>query len=259
MDVTRLLRVKSGRNMKPVTANAPAYQPLYRQIKGLITDSLVTGEWRPGEPIPSEIELASRYSVSQGTVRKAISELADENLVVRHQGKGTFVASHSEERSQFPYLSIAPDKDALDALSAQMIDLRRIKLDSVSARKLGLSSGGSAFLIRRTLTLNDELAIYEEIRLPAASFKGLTEETIDSFHCMLYSMYETGFNLRILYVEERLKAQLADDDVAARLEIEAGAPLMVIDRVAYTYADKPVELRRSFCNSSEHHYRNRIV
>ena len=60
--------------MKTETASGPAYQPLYRQIKYLITESLVSGEWRPGESIPSEVELAHRYSVSQGTVRKAITE-----------------------------------------------------------------------------------------------------------------------------------------------------------------------------------------
>ena len=94
--------------MKPA-GESPAFQPLYRQIKTLITQSLVSGEWRPGEPIPSEIELASRYSVSQGTVRKAVSELAEEKVLVRQQGKGTFVASYADERSQFPFLRITPD------------------------------------------------------------------------------------------------------------------------------------------------------
>ena len=69
----------------------------------------MSGEWRPGEPIPSEIELASRFSVSQGTVRKAVSELAEERVLVRQQGSGTFVASHAEERNQFPFLRITPD------------------------------------------------------------------------------------------------------------------------------------------------------
>ncbi len=78
---------------KPLTA--PAFRPLYEQIKILLTQSLVAGEWKPGEAIPSEIELAGRFRVSQGTVRKAIDELASEHILVRRQGKGTFVASHS--------------------------------------------------------------------------------------------------------------------------------------------------------------------
>ena len=258
MDGSASSVLKNCRNMKP-DLTAPAFQPLYRQIKNLITQSLVTGEWRPGDLIPSEIELASRFSVSQGTVRKAIGELAGENLLVRQQGKGTFVASHSEERSQFPYLSIRPDRGSLDALAATLLECRRVKLDSASARKLGLPGGAGAFLLTRTLAISGKTVIYEEIRLPASAFKNLSAEVIDRHHCMLYSMYETEFDLRILHVEEQIRATAATDELAARLDLESGAPLLAIERVAYTYADKAVELRRSFCDTRTHHYRNRIV
>lgn len=244
--------------MKPA-ANAPAFQPLYRQIKSLITQSLVTGEWRPGELIPSEIELAGRFSVSQGTVRKAIGELAGENLLVRQQGKGTFVASHSEERSRFPYLRISPDRGALDSLAATLIDCRKVKLDGASAKKLDLASGAGAFLVTRVLAISGTNAVYEEVRLPATRFKGLTLETIERHHCMLYSMYESEFGVRILHVDEQLKAVAAEGAAAMRLGVTKGAPLLTIERVAYTYTDNPVELRRSFCNTRDHHYRNRIV
>ncbi|MGD2139244.1 MAG: GntR family transcriptional regulator [Burkholderiales bacterium] len=241
------------------TVNAPAYQPLYRQIKYLITESLVSGEWRPGEPIPSEVELAQRYSVSQGTVRKAISELADQKLLVRHQGKGTFVASHSGERTKFPFLRVRPDVGDLEALSASLVDLWRIKLDAASAAQLGLAEGASGWLIRRLLSPAGKAAMYEEIRLPAGEFETMSEALIEKHECMLYSMYETAFDVRILYVEERLKSLAAEGEVASRLKVKAGFPLLVIDRVAYTYGDRAVELRRSYCNTTEHHYRNRIL
>jgi GntR family transcriptional regulator len=245
--------------MKPAPPNGPAYQPLYRQIKHLITESLVAGEWRPGEPIPSEIELAQRYSVSQGTVRKAISELAEQNLLVRHQGKGTFVASHSEERKNFPFLRITPDRGSMDALSAQLIDFWRIKLDAESAQRLRVHEAASAYLIRRLLAPAGQSVMYEEIRLPAELFDGLSAQTVDLYHCMLYSMYESAFRIRILHVEERIRAVAAEGEVAVRLEVDDQVPLLSIDRVAYTYGDRPVELRRSYCNTREHHYRNRIV
>ena len=238
---------------------APAFQPLYRQIKTLITQSLVSGEWRPGDLIPSEIELASRFSVSQGTVRKAIGELADQNLLVRQQGKGTFVASHSEERSQFPYLRITPDRGALDDLVATLLDCRKLKLDAASGKKLELAAGSGAFLITRVMSISARKAIFEEIRLPATRFKGLSAETIEQHHCMMYSMYETEFDVRILHVEEQIKATAAERTAAGHLGVPEGTPLLVIERVAYTYADKAVELRRSYCSTKEHHYRNRIV
>ena len=242
-----------------VQASSPAFQPLYRQIKTLITQSLVSGEWRPGDLIPSEIELASRFSVSQGTVRKAIGELADLNLLVRQQGRGTFVASHSEERSKFPYLRITPDRGAIDDVSATLHDCRKVKLDAASAKKLGLAGRASAFLITRVMTISARKSIYEEIRLPAVRFKGLSAATIERHHCMLYSMYETDFDIRILHVEEQIKALAAERAAAVHLGVPEGAPLLVIERVAYTYADIAVELRRSYCSTREHHYRNRIV
>src|ERR1700688_2847803 len=98
-----------GERTADAGAPSPTFSPLYQQIKGLITQSLEAGEWKPGEIIPSEVELATRYKVSQGTVRKAIDELAADNIVVRRQGKGTFVATHSEDRVQFRFLRLLPD------------------------------------------------------------------------------------------------------------------------------------------------------
>src|SRR5258705_12400354 len=91
------------------SAAPPSFRPLYEQIKILPTQSLVAGEWKPGEAIPSEIELASRFRVSQGTVRKAIDELASEHILVRRQGKGTFVASHNEPSYQYRFRRVMPD------------------------------------------------------------------------------------------------------------------------------------------------------
>src|SRR5215831_20987563 len=109
----------AAQQMPPAAENAsvpeaatPAFSPLYQQIKGLILQSLQAGEWKPGEPIPSEIDLAARFRVSQGTVRKAIDELAAENLVVRRQGKGTFVATHAEQHVRYRFLKLVPDGHA---------------------------------------------------------------------------------------------------------------------------------------------------
>ena len=95
--------------MPEITTPSATFSPLYQQIKALLLDSLQSGEWLPGAPIPSEMELAARFDVSQGTVRKAVDELATENLLVRHQGKGTFVASHHSEAWQYRFFSLMPD------------------------------------------------------------------------------------------------------------------------------------------------------
>lgn len=73
-----------------------AFNPLYKEVKLRLTRGLAAGEWKPGEAIPSEARLAERFNVSIGTIRKAIDELVAERILVRQQGRGTFVASHTE-------------------------------------------------------------------------------------------------------------------------------------------------------------------
>ncbi len=238
---------------------SPAFHPLYQQIKILITQSLISGEWGPGEAIPSEIELASRYHVSQGTVRKAISELADENLLIRHQGKGTFVASHTEERRQFHFVRITSDKGGVIYPEGELLECRRGKADSSIAKLLEINSGASLVVIKRLLNVSAKPVMLEEIRLPAAMFKRLNAEVINQHECKMYSMFESEFGIRITQVAEQIKAVAANSEAAKLLKLNQGAPLLCIERVAYTYGDKPVEWRKSLCNSKEHYYMNKIV
>lgn len=243
--------------MKP-SSDSPAFQPLYRQIKALITQSLVAGEWKPGSAIPSEQDLARRYNVSQGTVRTAISELAEEKLVIRYQGRGTFVASHAEERVQFPFLRITPDEGELTALTATLVSLQRERADALCREHLQLPRGATVMMLKRRLTLNGRDICFEEVRLPATLFKGLSEALVQRHDCMLYSMYETAFGVRALHAEERIRAVDAMGEAALHLAVPTGAPLLLVERVASTYGGKPMEWRLSYCDTRLHHYRNRI-
>ena len=147
-------------------------------------------------------------------MRKAVSELADENVLIRYQGKGTFVASHAEERSKFPFLRVAPERGELKELSAELIEFRRLRADSASMRQLRLSAGSGLCLIRRVMLMAGRRACYEEVRLPASRFKGLSMAVIAEHECMLYSMYESAFGMRIVHAEEQLKAVAAPREVA---------------------------------------------
>src|SRR5215831_1351807 len=120
------------------SVQAPSFRPLYEQIKILLTQSLVAGEWKPGESIPSEVDLAQRYRVSQGTVRKAIDELASEHILVRRQGKGTFVASHNEPAYQYRFLRVTPDDGGKPHPQNLFFDLERGKAHREAAHALGL-------------------------------------------------------------------------------------------------------------------------
>ena len=131
-----------------MTQPAPTFQPLYLQIKALLERSLDAGEWRPGEAIPSEHELAGRFGVSQGTVRKAIGALAAGNLVIRRQGKGTFVATHTEEQSSsFRFLRIRRNDGVDEYPASRLVDVRRSKASAEVARLLDLEPGEGVILL----------------------------------------------------------------------------------------------------------------
>ncbi|MEY4752824.1 MAG: hypothetical protein RJA44_499 [Pseudomonadota bacterium] len=242
-----------------VVDGAPAFSPLYQQIKVLITRCLQDGEWKPGEVIPSEVELAARYKVSQGTVRKAIDELAADNLLVRRQGKGTFVATHSEEKIQYRFLRLTSDSgEELRPMERRFLECRRTRASVEVARALDLRSGDAAVQIRRTLSHAGRPVVLDDIWLPGNLFKGLTAERLSSSRGPLYSLFETEFGVRMIRAEEKIRAVAADADSAAMLQVEPGAPLLSVERRAMTYGDKPVEWRRGLYNTVGHHYRNEL-
>src|SRR5690606_31428597 len=156
----------------PDGAAHPSFSPLYRQIKALLTRSLQHGQWRPGEAIPSEVELALRFKVSQGTVRKAIDALADENLLVRRQGKGTFVATHEEPRTRYRFLRLAPDAGEPGGMERRFIDCRRQRAPADVARALRLPPADTAVRVRRLLLFNAQPLVLDDIWLPGRLFRG---------------------------------------------------------------------------------------
>ncbi|HEX7984755.1 MAG TPA: GntR family transcriptional regulator [Duganella sp.] len=240
------------------TGSSPTFSPLYQQIKALITQSLQSGEWKPGELIPSEVELANRFKVSQGTVRKAIDELAAENLVMRKQGKGTFVATHHEARAHFRFLKLMPDEGVPHYPESKFIEVKRMRAPADVARLLDLKSGDAVIFIKRVQSFGSVPTIVEEMWLPGVTFKGLTAERLVEYKGPMYGLFESEFGTRMIRATEKIRAVCADDGVAALLHIAAGTPLLASERVSFTYGDKPVELRRGQYLTERHHYHNEL-
>lgn len=240
------------------TAVTPAFRPLYEQIKRLLTQSLEAGEWKPGEAIPSELELASRYRVSQGTVRKAIDELALENILVRRQGKGTFVASHAEPAYQYRFLRLLPDSGEKAHPANLFFGLERGKANGEPARALHLAPGTPVVTFRRLMSFFSRPIVLDEIVFAAEQFPGLTLAELEEFRGSVYSFYETVFGVRMIRADERVRAVAADGFAAQHLKVPKGTPLLCVDRIAYTYGDKPVEWRRGLCVTEGFSYCNEL-
>jgi GntR family transcriptional regulator len=231
---------------------------LYQQIKALLLDSLQSGEWRPGAPIPSEMELAARYEVSQGTVRKAVDELATENLLVRHQGKGTFVASHHSEAWQYRFFSLTPDSGKKAPLKSHFLACKPLKAPSKIAQSLKLPASEQAFQIDRVQSLGGQVAVFEQIWLPKARFSGMTLDRLESWPGPLYAFYESEFATHMVRAEEKIKAITAEAVIANHLKLEPGSPILLVERISFTYGNRPVEVRRAHYDTRQQHYENKL-
>ncbi len=253
------MAISEERSADKAAERPTVFAPLYRQIRQLIVSALDQGEWKPGELIPSEMDLAVRFQVSQGTVRKAIDELAAENLLVRRQGKGTFVATHHEARAQYRFLRLQPDSGPEVPAQSRFLECRRIRASAEIAAQLELKTGDPVVFVRRLLSFESVPTVLDDIWLPGAAFRGLTAERLSQYHGPLYGLFETEFGTRMIRAEERIRAVAAEGDVIDVLAVDPGAPLLLVERLSYTYGDRPVEIRRGLCVTRNHHYHNTLT
>lgn len=227
---------------------------LYKEVKRQLLHALAAGEWQPGEAIPAEKKLCERFSVSIGTLRKAIDELAAENILIRHQGRGTYVALHNREQQKFRFFHFAGHDGSKAYPTLELMSFSRKKAGKQAADKLRLPAASRIVEFVNLQSLQGQPVIVDEIALPEALFPGLTESMLRNRPNTLYSLYQVQFGLNVIRIEERLRAVAAGAAQARLLGVAPGAPLLQVRRVAYSYHDQPVEWRVSFVNTQRHEY-----
>jgi GntR family transcriptional regulator len=207
------------------------------------------GVWRPGASLPSEQNLAKEMGVSQGTMRKVLDALTAENLLERRQGKGTFIAENTQERTLFRFFRIA--RPGGKRMTPERVD-ETVKLRASRAlerTKLGLARTDKVVEIVRTRHIEKVPSIHETIVLPAPLFPGI--EKRPSLPNSLYSIYQSDYGLNIVAAHEELSAQLATAADQEELGIPKGGPILVIERLAVSLQDQKVEWRISRVRSSD--------
>jgi GntR family transcriptional regulator len=228
---------------------------LYEQIRQLLVAALAAGEWRPGDVLPSEAALAERFGASAGTVRRALDELAAQHLVERRQGSGTFVSTHAAPRQPFRFLRLVAD-DEVQGFARELLGCRRMRASAEIARALGLRTAEPVIEVRRLLLRRGRPVVLDELWLPQRHFQGLTAEVIEAHPGALYALFETRFGVHMVRAQEKLRAVAATAEAARLLQLPEGAPLLSVERLAFTYGDRPMELRRGLYHTAADHYRN---
>ncbi len=234
---------------------APRFEPLYQQVRQILQDRIASGDWAPGALLPAEPKLAEQLGVSPGTVRKALDALALEKLVVRHQGRGTFVSAQTPDSALFHFFSII-GADGQTAIPDSREISREVTMATADEkRRLGLSGKAKVLRLDRERALGGEAAMVERVVIPLALFPdlGKSEEALPN---TLYDLYQHRYGVTILRADETLRAVPAGGRVARLLGVSAGTPLLEIDRTAYSFEDQPVEWRASLLNTAHFAYRN---
>jgi len=219
-------------------------QPLYVQVQRALSERIHSGVWEPGRPLPNEFQLAAEFGVSQGTVRKALDALAAEHLVERHQGRGTFVARHTSDTVHFRFFQLYDSGGRIHPESRD-VELAVKTADTDERAALALEPKRRVIRIYRTRTHEHRPIIDERISISHARFAALLDE--DTIPNTLYDLYQTVFGVTVARVEENLRAVAAASDTAKRLACAEGAPVLLIERVAFDYGGQPVEWRVSHC------------
>jgi GntR family transcriptional regulator len=237
-----------------LSAGAALDTPLYKEVKRLLTETISVGEWKPSAAIPAEWKLAERFNVAIGTVRKAVDELVSENILIRQQGRGTFVAAHNRARLMFHFFHIVRSDGEKETPEVVMLSFSNGVASDEEATHLNTKAGAKVFRIRNVLRLAGEPIIFDTITIPQALFPKLTATKFRGRPNTIYHLYQSEYGITVVRSVERLRACLSDAESADILALKVRAPLLEIRRVAMTFNDAPVEFRRSLVNTDHYEY-----
>lgn len=229
-------------------------QPLYKEVKQHITESLRDSKWRHGQAIPSEPLLAKRFNASVGTVRRAIDELVAENILVRQQGRGTFVTSHTRDYMLNVFFQIVGNDGDKEFPQPEMLSFKRGRADLATEELLGIEHGELVFMVQNLLRLQGEPVIVDNLRLPAKLFPDMSENLFVDRDTTTYGLYQMRYGITVVRTVETISAVLADTTTRKLLRMAHPAAVLKIMRTAYTYKDLAVDTRIRFVNTRHHHY-----
>jgi GntR family transcriptional regulator len=235
---------------------------LYREVKRQLLGCIESGRWSAGQTMPNERDLAQSFGVSIGTLRRAVDELVHEHVLIRRQGKGTFVAQHSRDRFLFQFFHVEAREDwplqleqrGREFPRVETLSFERERADENCAAALRLRVGEPVLQIRNRLSLSGQPVALDAICISAALFKGLTEPRWRNRSSTVYSLYQSEFGITVLRADERVRAASAARGVAGMLGVALGTPLLEVHRLALSFGGRPVEYRVSSIHTRQHDY-----
>lgn len=230
-----------------------ATRPLYLQVRDLLVQRILSGEWRPGSAIPTEPALMSELGVSLGTIRKALEVMEAERIVVRRQGRGTFVTDHSRQELAIRFSCVRDASNQKIELTIEPLNCENRPLSKNERIYLGVGTGQLFWIVHRHRKHMGRVYMTEECWLPAGRFPKMAHSQADYRICVLAQ--ENGILLQDATEDVRA---VAAGDHAEVFGVDASQPILRLDRVIYCMEGKPMEWRRAFCHLSDLRYSSHI-
>lgn len=226
-------------------------QPLYLQLRDALADRIARGEWKSGTAIPSEGEPAPEFGVSKGTMRKSLDLLESANLLIRRQGRGTFVVDPASQGPDQRFNNFRLASGATVKGEASTLDIVMTEASASECARLQLITGDQVHRMRRIRSQQGRAFMMEGASLPADLFPRLVERAFQSRRLVEIAQ---AYSLLLGNSEERVLAGTCSPFAAEALNIGLGTPVLILDRVIWARNGRPAEWRRAECVLNGAHY-----
>jgi GntR family transcriptional regulator len=233
--------------------------PLHHQVYLDLRAALDAGEWRPGDRLPPERELAARYGCSLITVRRALGDLARERRLERARGRGTFVTRPPIPLDLDGSLSFTEELRHLGhEATTTVVTARTLPAEVSVAEALGIAPGAPVVHLERLRMADGEPLLLEQVFLPEARFPGLLASDLE--HGSLYELLATRYATRVVRAREALEPIALPAREAQLLGVEPHRPALLIEGLAFDQAGDLVEFARSYVRGDRtRYYVERVV
>lgn len=215
-------------------------EQLYYQIYDFMYQDIVSGKYQIGDLIPAESEMMASYKVSRATVRKAMDMLADEGLIEKKRGHGTYVKSLKAKSDNQKIVNfLIEHREETRVASKKVLNQTVIEADSEVAENLHLEEKAKVIKLER-IRYADDKPMYIEINyldhqwVPEAMERDFSKESLRVY-------YVNHCHIKLAKAEEKIYSILADERTARLLKIEEGAPLIYVKRISFDEENIPRE------------------
>jgi len=230
------------------------HRPIYLQVCDALTERIAKGEWKPGQAIPNEIDLARDLGVSSGTVRKALDLLESNRMLSRRQGRGTFVTDPAANGLADRFHAIRGPSGEVRTGTIEVTEIAQVAASEGEGIRLRLGKGSLVWRLKRVRRDRDRPFMCERIALPAALFPQVSADASSRIVALAHRC-----GLMLGAAKERIYLGETSAETGATLGITPGEPVLVLDRMVHTTDGQPVEWRQAECNLGAGYYLSPIT